>query len=182
VNLSFAKIPDIENIIATDLKSFFDSDMPFTSLFPNDTLKVSTDHPFVNLMNQEVPEGGKYSLACLPAVTIIDSNFSKLVEIPTNPQVYEIKPTIINELEQYGRDQFITSKQVLNLLKEKFLTTDVLKADGIETFRRTSISIEIWAANNILKSKIFDLISLYLIGERRKIGRASCRERVFVHV
>jgi hypothetical protein len=118
-------------------------------------------------MNQEVPEGGKYSLACLPAVTIIDSNFSKLVEIATNPQVYEIKPSIIDELKQYGRDQFITSKQVLGLLEDKFKTEDVLKADGIETYRRTSVSIEIWAANNILKSKIFDLISLYLIGERR---------------
>jgi hypothetical protein len=33
MNLSLARIPDVENILATDLKAFFDSDMPFTSLF-----------------------------------------------------------------------------------------------------------------------------------------------------
>jgi hypothetical protein len=166
--LSFARVPDVENIIANDLRNYFTiSGIEFVSLFPKDTLKISTDHPFVSLMNQEVPEGGKYNLACLPAVTVIDTQFTKLIETPVAMQVMKIMPSIIDDIKTYGRDQFIMSKQVSNELEELFKTEEFIRADGYETWRKTSLSIEIWAANSIMKSKIFDLVSMYLIGQNR---------------
>lgn len=166
-NLVFCHAPDIENIIANDLREFFISDVKFNELFPNDQIKVSTDHPFVQLMNQEISEGEKYDLSAFPSVTVVDTNFSKLIETPVVPQAIKVKKAILDEIKTGGRDQFIMSKQALLSLEAAFSEKEELSGEGYETFRKTQIAIEIWAGNNLLKGKIFDLVSLYLIGSRR---------------
>jgi hypothetical protein len=166
MNLNIVRCPDIEKIISDDIRAYFDEDVDFKSLFPMDTVKVSTDHPFINLMNQE-GSGGVYNLSCLPALTVIDTSFVKLIETPVAPQTMKILPALVDEIKLYGRDQFTMSKQVLSVLEDSFKTQPFLLAEGYETWRKTTIAIEIWAANNVLKGKIFDLVSLYLVGSRR---------------
>jgi hypothetical protein len=167
-NLIIAKTPDIENIIAEDLRAYFADDVHFDELFPkSDNLKVSTDHPFVSLLQQNVTEGEVYNLTGFPSVTVIDMNWEKLVETPTHPQVVQVKRGIVDEIERMGRNAFIMSKQTLAALKAAFATTDTLKGEGFQTFRRTHIAVEVWATNNLIKGKIFDLVGLYLMNQRR---------------
>jgi hypothetical protein len=167
MNLNIVRCADVEKIIADDLRAYFQEDIDFASLFPRDQVKVSSDHPFVNLMNQEVSEGGKYNLSCLPAVTVIDTQFVKLIDTPVAPQTMRILPALVDEIKKYGRDQFTISKQTLAALVDSFKTEDHLLAEGYETWRKTSIAIEVWANNNVVKGKLFDLVTLYLAGARR---------------
>ena len=170
-NLVFTKIPDCEALIADDIKSWFDGDQKFSELFPDANLKVSTDHPFVSLLQQSVPEGGKYNVSGFPCITVIDTNFNKLVETPVAPQTMKILPAILDEIKAGGRNKFIMSKQALAALTGAFKALppeeQFLRAEGYQTLRRTQIAIEIWATNNIMKGKIFDLVSMYLVGQQR---------------
>ena len=165
--LVLTKIPDCEALIADDLREWFSTDQKFSDLFPGQNLKVTTDHPFVALLSQTVAEGGKYDLTGFPCVTIIDTNFTKLVETPVQPQVMRLLPVLIDEIKAGGRNKFVMSKQALAELETAFVGKEFLRAEGFQTLRRTQMAIEIWAANKTQKDKIFDLISAYLIGERR---------------
>ena len=169
MNLNIVRCPDVEKIIADDMRAYFQDDVDFASLFPKDQIKVSCDHPFVNLMNQEVKEGGKYNLSVLPAVTVVDTQFVKLIDTPVAPQIMKILPAFVDEIKQYGRDRFTMSKQTLAALQAAFAVpgTEFLRAEGYETWRKTSLAIEVWANNSVMKSKIFDLVSMYLAGARR---------------
>jgi hypothetical protein len=173
-DLVFTKIPDCEALIADDMRDWFASDQKFTDLFPNDALKVSTDHPFVALLQQSVTEGESYQLTGFPCVTVIDTNFSKLVETPVHPQTMKILPAIVDEIKAGGRNMFIMSKQALADLEASFKSLEslpveeqFLRAEGYQTLRRTQMAIEVWALNNVMKGKIFDLVTMYLAGQRR---------------
>ena len=172
-NLSFCNFPDVESILATTIKNFFYSKMKFTELFPQNTLKVSTDHPFLALMDQQVPEGGSYNLESMPSITVIDTNFNKLIETAALPKKVIIKKEILDEIAFGGGDQFTMSKQDKAALTEAFKTTNILHADGFETSRKTQIAIEVWADNNIMKSRLFDMVSLCLIEQSRTDVRTN---------
>ena len=165
--LTFTKIPDCEALIANDLREWFEKEIDFSELFPREKLKVSTDHPFVALLQQNVPEGEKYNVSGFPCVTVIDTSFSKLVETQVAPEVMKILPAIITEIENGGRNKFIMSKQDLASLKELFKTNEFVRAEGFQTLRKTSLAIEIWSTNSVQKGKIFDLVSMYLVGQQR---------------
>lgn len=165
--LVLTKIPDCEALIADDIREWFATDQKFSDLFPKQNLKVTTDHPFVSLMSQDVKEGGKYDLAGFPCITIIDTNFNKLVETPVLPQTMKLLPVLIDEIRAGGRNKFVMSKQALAQLEAAFVGKEYLRAEGYQTLRRTQMAIEIWAANKIQKDKIFDLVSAYLVGEQR---------------
>jgi hypothetical protein len=169
-NLVFAKSPDVENIIANDLRDFLVNEVKFDELFPGNNVKISTDHPFVDLMQQDIPESGSYDLTTgFPSVTVIDTNFDKLIETSVNPKSITIEYAIMAEINKYGRDQFIMSKQTKKTLEETFAANDNanLHGTGYETHRKTHVAIEIWAQNNLLKSKLFDLVSLFLINGKK---------------
>lgn len=165
--LVLTKVPDCEALIADDIRDWFAMEQKFSELFPKQNLKVSTDHPFVSLMSQEVKEGGKFDLAGFPCVTVIDTSFSKLVETPAIPQVVKLLPTLIDEIKAGGRNKFVMSKQALMELEAAFKEKGFLRAEGYQTYRRTQMAIEVWATNKIQKDKIFDLLSAYLIGQQR---------------
>jgi len=174
VNLAITKIPDCECLIADDMRDWFNTDQKFSDLFPRDALKISTDHPFVSLLQQKVPEGQAYDLGGFPAVTVIDTNFSKLVETPVQPMTMKIMPALVGEIKAGGRNRFIMSKQDLAVLEEKFKELEAtpagdqfLRAEGYQTLRRTQMAIEVWALNEVMKGKIFDLVTMYLVGQRR---------------
>jgi hypothetical protein len=180
-NLVFTKIPDCEALITDDMKVWFDGGTEaegggpkFTELFPKDTLKISTDHPFVALLQQKVPDGGTYSLSGFPCVTVIDMNFNKLVETPVAPQTMKILPAILDEIDAGGRNKFIMAKKTRLALGEAFkpllalpVADQFLRAEGYQTMRRTQMAIEIWATNNVMKGKIFDLVTMYLTAQQR---------------
>lgn len=161
------KIPDCEALIADDIREWFATDQKFSDLFPKQNLKVTTDHPFVALMSQDVKEGGKYNLEGFPCITIIDTNFNKLVETPVLPQTMKLLPILIDEIKAGGRNKFVMSKQALAELEAAFVGKEFLRAEGFQTLRRTQMAIEIWAANKVQKDKIFDLVSAYLVGQKR---------------
>lgn len=165
--LVLTKIPDCEALIADDIREWFATDQKFSDLFPGQNLKVTTDHPFVALMSQDVKEGGKYDLAGFPCITVIDTNFTKLVETQVAPQVVKLLPALVNEIKAGGRNKFVMSKKALAELEAAFVGKEFLRAEGYQTFRRTQMAIEIWAANKIQKDKIFDLVSAYLVGQKR---------------
>lgn len=165
--LVLTKIPDCEALLADDIRSWFDTEQKFSELFPKVNLKVSTDHPFVGLLQQSVPEGGKYDVSGFPCITVIDTNFNKLVETPVLPQTMKLLPVLVDEIKAGGRNKFIMSKQALAELEAAFKGKEFLRAEGYQTLRRTQMAIEIWAANKVQKDKIFDLVSAYLVGQQR---------------
>jgi hypothetical protein len=165
--LVLTKIPDCEALIANDIRDWFATDQKFSELFPGQNLKVSTDHPFVSLLTQNVADGSSYDLSGFPSVTVIDTNFVKLVETPVLPQTMRLLPTLIDEIRAGGRNKFIMSKQALVALEQAFVGQQYLLAEGFQTLRRTQMAIEIWATNKIQKDKLFDLVSLYLVGQQR---------------
>lgn len=165
--LTLTKVPDCEALIADDLRTWFDTDQKFSNLFPGVNLKISTDHPFVNLMQQSVPDTGKYDTTGFPCLTVIDTNFNKLVETPVAPETVRLLPSLIDEIKAGGRNKFIMSKQALAELEAAFEGQEFLRAEGYQTLRRTQIAMEIWTTNKVQKDKTFDLVSAYLFGPNR---------------
>ncbi|MFA5048651.1 MAG: hypothetical protein WC516_06525 [Patescibacteria group bacterium] len=160
----FSKITDVENVMANDMRDYFINKIKFASLYPGVNLKISTDHPFVSLMQQTVPESGVFDLTGLfPAITVIDTNSAKLIDSMVAPGYGTIPIGILADIETYKRDKYIISKEDLTRLIAAFEGKTELIGLGVETQKKVSITIEIWALNNAMKGKIYDLISLYLV-------------------
>lgn len=157
-----SKTVDIETILSNTLKQYLVDDIKINRLFPDSEVKISSDHPFVPLLQQVVPEGDKYDLSGFPSITIVDTNTGKAVDTPTAPLVYKITPSILDDIRTFGRLKYILSKQDLLDLETLFKTNDELKAEGYENFKRSNMAIEIWTTNATVKNKLYDLVNLFL--------------------
>src|SRR3972149_4038151 len=99
MNLIISKFVDAETIIANKLKNYFADEIKFSTLFPDTEIKIGTTHPFVNLLQQEIPEGEKYDLKGFPSITVIDTNDSEGLESPTTPLIYKIDSGIVTDIK-----------------------------------------------------------------------------------
>lgn len=159
-NLIISKTPDVETILVNNLQDYFFNHIKFKELFRGKEVKITTDHPFVNLFQQQVDDD-KYDLTGFPCITVIDANTEKAVQANIAPQVYRITNDLVTDINQYGRDKYLISKQTLTALKEALKGQEFIRAEGYETHKRSKVAIEIWAANAVIKNVLYDLTDLF---------------------
>lgn len=169
-NLIIANTPDVEEIFVNELQKYFYEDIKFSDLFPkSDSLKISATHPFVALFEQVVPEGSTYDLSGFPCLTITDMNSNRALDVPIQGvnQVARVTRAILEDIKSQGRNKYIMSKQTLTDLETAFEGKDYLLAEFFQTFKKSHVAIEIWSDNKIIKDKLFDLVNLFLINDKR---------------
>jgi hypothetical protein len=160
--------PNINKIMTTELKEHFSKDVKFSDIYSNfGGIRVSSTHPFAHLMNTEI-NGVTYDGNLFPSITIVGNHDQKnpQINIPAHIKDIRIKAAEIADITT-NRERYIISDADLAALQS--LTAGELyeNAHGIQEERRSDFVIEIWAENDDVKGRIYDILVNFLIGYKR---------------
>lgn len=166
--------PDYSEIIRSQIKNYIVEDIKFRNIYKNyEGVRVSSTHPFAHLMNTEI-NGTKYDASLFPSITLVGSNDQK------NPQINMatiIKDVPIKAAEVAdivaNRENYIISDDDVTTLQSLTTGENYVHSHGIYQERRANFVIEIWAENDEVKGRIYDVLINFLIGYRRFTIKAN---------
>jgi len=159
---------DVEKTIIDEVKNYFFNEVRFAELYPNfGNLRISGTHPFAFLIDQEINDT-PLPTGLWPCITIVNDTEQKCPDLPVLTPIKDLNfgAAEVTDIED-NRDKYSISDGDLNALKTLTANDTTLNVQGVETYRRASVVIEIWSENPIVKNKIYDLMNGFLIGIKR---------------
>lgn len=160
MDLSFSFLPDIEDILVTQLKKFLFELVKFQELFPRQApVRVSQVHPFASLIDQELA-GVQTPMELFPSVTVLSQTDSKTISYPVTWDEEKVTSDDLQNLASPGWIFTPTDKTAL----ETLTGTEGAYGTSVTTTRTHRCVLEIWAQNITVKNKIFDFCELFLAG------------------
>lgn len=160
-------LPDVDMALVQAVRDFLNVTIGWAELYPKyGTVRVSSNHPFVELLDQQV-NGGKLPSNLFPSVTIASVQDSMMTgyTLPDGEYV----PIQLADLQEIDptRGYLISPSQLTAL--ENYLQGNPQSPVSklIDVVRTHAMALEIWADNLIVKNKLFDLIVMALSGPIR---------------
>lgn len=170
--IAYSYMPVIEEILITRLEEYLMSDCKWASLYPNfPKIKISNEYPWVDYMVSSDSityfDLTKVSEDLFPAVTITTTNDSK------SPQMFvDLRPVTMvaanlsDFIERSEEDGYLISPTALTAVETHFDTYDILYGTNCIYQKRDTVTIDITVDDfSNVKNRLYDLISLYLLGE-----------------
>lgn len=160
--------PNLNKIMTSVIKEHFSKEVKFSDIYPNfGGIRVSATHPFAHLMNTEI-NGVTYDGNLFPSITMVGNGDNKnpQINIPTHVKDIKIKAAEIADIVS-NRERYIISDTDLAALQALTTEEGYENAHGIQEERRSDFVVEIWAENNDVKGRIYDILINFLIGPKR---------------
>ena len=160
--------PDLTKIMTNEMKEYFSKEIKFSDIYSNfGGIRVSTTHPFAHLMNEQI-NGVVYSSNLFPSITLVGNMDQKNTQINIPTLVEDVKITAAEVADIVAnRDRYIISDADVTALQGLTTGEDYENSHGIKEERRTDFVAEIWAENDEVKGRIYDVLVNFLIGYKR---------------
>ncbi len=159
-------VNDLELILVEQLRNHIFNEVRVGEIFeqfPN--MRISSVHPFAYLLDQQI---NSVSLPAdlFPSVTITDDSDTKdhQADMATLEEDNEVVAADVATIAIDDKAvKYIIAPVALAKLRE-LTATGKAYATGATQRRRTSIVVEVWAQNQIVKNRIYDIVRNWFIG------------------
>jgi len=165
--IEFMLHPTTSTILIEKLGTFFTEKMPFNSLFPKNDLKITSEHPFVDLM-QATNSTPAMVKSKFPSLIVINTNSGYCLDLAVTYRetVFDIK--LLEDLQTHRGDRYICSDRTVCLIEQAFKESDTLSANMFNVPRQDQIVLELWTTNSIMSKKTYSILHTVLLGDIRK--------------
>ncbi len=158
--------PDVESILVKELRTYILTEIRWGDIYENyQNIRISPIHPFAYLMDQAV-NGTKVPVDLFPSITVIEDTSSKTISLGILKKNAKITQAELDHIVA-NPDLYIISDTDFQALQTLITQKGYHYAEGCETTRNGNLSIEVWADNDELKSKIIDLVEAFFMGIKR---------------
>jgi len=160
--------PDFIKIMTDEIKEHFSKEVKFSSIYSNfGGIRVSSTHPFAHLMNSQINDV-VYNGNLFPSITLVGNMDQKNPQINTPTLVEDVKITSAEVADIVAnRNRYIISDADLTALQGLTSGENYENSHGVKEERRTDFVAEVWAENDDVKGRIFDILVNFLIGYKR---------------
>ncbi|MDC7221539.1 MAG: hypothetical protein PQJ59_16515 [Spirochaetales bacterium] len=174
--IAVSKIPVVEEILVTYLEKYLNDSVQWNSLYPNHTVRISNEHPWVPYMTSEslATEGwldlNNVSESLFPAITVVNSQDSDDPLYLDNYTEQRLHKDEYDDFVTMLEDEAIyIEPTALETIQTHFESNEYLVGTRFFCERKDIINIDITVddASNV-KNRLYDLITIYLKGHGRK--------------
>ncbi len=159
---------DLEKLMVEKAENHLFNEVRIQEIYKNFDVHVGITHPFTLLFEKEI-DGQTFPAGVFPSITLCDENDMKDSDanMPTLEEDSKVTSSEVVHIEE-NPELYIISQKDYRELKELSKTEgSAVKGSGISQRRKSNMIIEVWAENQIIKNRLYDIMRNWLIGYGR---------------
>lgn len=162
---------DLEELICGVVRNNLFNDIKFASLYPEfGNVKVTNAHPFAFLLEAQMNDSPQPA-DLFPAIVVVDDSDNKEAEsdMPTLEEDVKITQLEVTDiLADINNQNYIIAQSDLNILQKAVEAKTTLYGTGWNQRRKSQMVFEVWADNQKVKNRLYDILRNNLIMNGRK--------------